>query len=568
MTLKHFLLISIACIATLLPQITLAERGRDGQVSILYSQAPSILNPYLAGGIKDVEAASLILEPLARYDGSGTMVPWLAETIPTVGNGGVRADMTAITWRLRDGLTWSDGTPVTSQDIRFTWAYCTAEGGGCSQLAKFDGITNITTPDQRTAVITFDAPKPFPYATFVGAQTPIIQSAQFADCLGPAAPQCTQANFNPIGTGPYRVKEFRPNDTVLYEANPAYRDSARPAFETVLIKGGVEVDTAARAVLETGQFDYAWNLQLPPDVLRNLARSGDGQIVSAFGTLVERLALNRTDPSMTHGEARSTRKHPHPILSDPSVRQALSMAINRQVLVEIGYGDAGRPSCNILPAPAIYASKANETCLTPDMEGARVLLDQAGWLPGADGIRAKDGTRLRLLFQTASNPVRQNFQDMIKQWWRDIGVETELRSIDPSVFFGSDPASPDTFQKFFADVQMFANKFDGTDPEAYMAGWGCNKIPSPENQWQGINVPRYCDEAYDRLIADLRQTATLEERAAIARAMNDRLVQSYTVVPLVDRGRVSGHVGSLGGVVMNPWDSELWNIAEWYRKGD
>ncbi|MEQ9257758.1 MAG: peptide ABC transporter substrate-binding protein [Roseovarius sp.] len=547
----------------------LAERGADGQVNILYWQAPSILNPYLSGGTKDIEAASLVLEPLARYDETGKMLPWLVDEIPTVENGGVAEDLTSITWRLSEGLTWSDGTALTSADVKFTWEYCTAEGGGCAQVEKYGGIESIETPDARTVVIRFDGPKPFPYTAFVGAQAPILQQAQFAECLGPKAPECTEANFAPIGTGPFTVTEFRPNDVVVFAANEAYRDPEKPAFATALLKGGGDATAAGRAVLETGEFDYAWNLQLAPDVLANMESAGKGRVVSGFGTLVERIMINLTDPSSEHGERRSTRDHPHPFLTDKAVRQALSMAIDRELLVEIGYGDAGRVTCNILPAPEIYASTANEACKTQDLEGARALLEDAGWTDAdGDGIREKDGVRLSLLFQTSTNAVRQDFQALIKQWWSEIGVETELRNIDASVFFGGDPGSPDTFQKFYADVQMFAGNFDGTDPESYMASWHCDKIPAPENQWQGANIPRHCDPAYDALVTEMQRTGEIEKRAQIAKEMNDMLMQGYVMLPLVDRGRVSAHALSLGGVVLNTWDSELWNAADWHRLGE
>jgi len=544
-----------------------AERGSDGQLGLLYWQAPSILNPYLSGGTKDVEAASLVLEPLARYDQTGTIVAWLAERVPTVENGGVARDLSAITWVLREGLVWSDGTPVTSEDIRFTWQYCTADGGGCAQAEKFAGIVAVDTPDARTAVVRFDGPRPFAYTAFVGALSPILQKAQFADCLGPRAPTCTRANFRPTGTGPFVVTEFRPNDVILYEANPRYRDPDKPAFARVTIKGGGDATAAARAVLETGEFDYAWNLQIDPHVLGNMAAAGKGRVVSAFGTLVERLVLNLTDPAPEHGPRRSTRDHAHPILSDRQVRRALSLAIDRALLVEIGYGAAGRVSCNIVPAPEIYASTANEDCRKQDIDGARDLLDAAGWTDSdGDGVRDKDGLALSLVFQTSTNAVRQDFQALIKQWWSEIGVATELHGIDAGVFFGSDPGSPDTFQKFHADVQMFAGAFDGTDPEPYLASWRCDRVPAPENQWQGANIPRYCDPAYDGLSDAMQRSGDPGERAELARAMNDMLVQDYVLLPLVDRGRVSAHADSLGGVVMNPWDSELWNIADWHRR--
>ncbi|MFK7938919.1 MAG: peptide ABC transporter substrate-binding protein [Roseovarius sp.] len=548
-----------------LAHTAMAERGADGQVNIIYWQAPSIMNPYLSGGIKEIEAASLVLEPLVRYDQTGTMVPWLVDTVPTVQNGGVSADLTTITWTLSDGITWSDGTPLTAQDVKFTWEYCTAEGGGCAQIEKFGAIASIDTPDAQTIVVQFNGPKPFPYTAFVGAEAPILQAAQFADCMGAAAPTCTEQNFAPIGTGPFVVSEFRPNDVIQFEANPNYRDPAKPAFAKVLLKGGGKVDAAARTVLETGEFDYAWNLQLAPDVLNRMASGGKGQLVQGFGTLVERIMINLSDPSADLGAERSTVKHAHPILSDKAVRQALSMAIDRPLLVEIGYGDAGRVTCNVVPAPEIYASSANDACATPDVAGANALLDAAGWAMGPDGVRVKDGTRLSLEFQTATNAVRQDFQALIKDWWRKIGVETELRHIDAAVFFGSDAASPDTFQKFFADVEMYANKFDGTDPEAYLSRWQCNQIPSPENQWQGNNMPRYCDAAYDALVAEMQGTGDLMTRADLAKRMNDMLMQDFVILPLVDRGRVSAHANTLGGVILNTWDSELWNIADWHR---
>ncbi|MBT8424215.1 MAG: peptide ABC transporter substrate-binding protein, partial [Silicimonas sp.] len=182
-----------------------------------------------------------------------------------------------------------------------------------------------------------------------------------------------------------------------------------------------------------------------------------------------------------------------------------------------------------------------------------------------NGVRDKDGVEISILYQTSTNAVRQDFQALIKQWWAEIGIETELKNIDASVFFGGDPGSPDTFQKNFADVEMFANNFDGTDPEAYMANWACDQAPQPDNQWQGNNMMRFCSEEYDALIAEMAGTGDIEERARLAKAMNDMLMQEYVIIPLVYRGRVSARSNDLGGVIINSWDSELWNAADWYR---
>ena len=516
-----------------------AQQGRDGELRILYWQAPSLLNPYLSAGIKDIEAASLVLEPLARLSPDGEMLPWLAQDIPTLENGGVSADLTQITWRLKPGLTWSDGSALTARDVQFTFEYCTAPGGGCAQKDKFRGLIAVDTPDDLTAVLLFDAPRPYPYGPFVGPQAPILQAAQFAECLGPRAPGCSAQNFAPIGTGPYIVADFRPNDAVQFAMNPVFRDTDKPAFASVLFKGGTDATAAGRTVLETGEFDYAWNLQLAPEVLDAMAARGKGQIVTAFSTLVERMTFNFTDPDPALGDTRATKAHPHPALSDLAVRRALAMALDREVMTQIGYGTSGRTTCNILPAPPI------------DTDG--------------DGVRQRGAAHLRFTFQTSTNAVRQNFQLLAKEWWRQIGVDTQLRHINASIFFGGDPGSSDTMQKFFADIQMYAGASDGPDPESYLAAWACGRAPSPENDWQGSNVARWCDPAYDALLDELYQTAGLTERAEIARSLNDMLVQNDVVIPLVDRGRVSAHANTLGGVQINAWDSELWNIADWYR---
>lgn len=564
MKIKSVLLGAVA--ATALAPAAFAERGSDGNVNVIYWQAPSILNPYLSSGTKDIESSSLVIEPLGRYDPTGALVPYLAEEIPTVENGGVSEDLTSITWKLKPGLKWSDGSPVTSADVKFTADYCMHPEGGCAQLAKFEGISSIDLIDDLTVKVNFSEPKPNPYGAFMGGQSPILQKAQFENCMGAKAPECTDANFGPIGTGPFVVTDFRPNDVISMVANPNYRDPAKPAFATLTFKGGGDATAAGRAVLETGEFDYAWNLQLAPDVIAKMEEAGKGKTVAAFGSLVERIEMNMTDPSpsLPEGE-RSTAKHPHPALSELAVRKALSMAIDRELLVEIGYGKAGRATCNLVPAPAMYASD-NTDCLTQDIEGAKALLEEAGWKVGAGGIREKDGVKLSLLYQTSTNAVRQDFQALIKQWWSEIGVETELRNISGSVFFGGDPGSPDTFQKFYADVEMYANNFDGTDPEAYLAQHTCEKAPRPETQWQGENINRFCDPEYDKLVAELGKTGILSERGAIAKKLNEMLTKdSYVVVPLVDRGRVSAHSNTLGGVVLNTWDSELWNAADWYR---
>ncbi|MEL6402975.1 MAG: peptide ABC transporter substrate-binding protein [Chloroflexota bacterium] len=539
-------------------------------LNILYWQAVSIMNPYLSGGTKDIEAASLVLEPLARYDETGSLVAWLAAEVPTIENGGISEDLLTITWTLQEGLEWSDGTPVTSADVVFSYDYCVTPETGCAGLDQFAGVASVEAVDDLTVVVTFEAPTPFPYQAFVGPTSPVIQAAQFADCVGAAAQGCTDQNFFPIGTGPFVVEEFSANDVVVYVDNENYRVEGQPFFDRVVFSGGGDAETAARSVLETGENDYAWNLQISPELLNNMAMDGVGTVVVSFGTSVERLYLNQTNPDPALGDDRSVYmdgENVHPFLTDPAVWQAMSMAIDREIIATELYGAAGLATCNVLPAPAAYASTANDGCLVQDIDGANAMLDEAGYADtDGDGVReTADGVPLEVLYQTSTNAVRQDTQILIQDWWSQIGISTELRNIDAGVFFGGDPASPDTYGKFYADIEMFTSSAVGTDPQAYFNNWTCGQVSGPDNNFLSGNISRWCSPEYDALLAELADTVGIEARGEISKQLNDLIVQGGSLIPLVHRGDVSAHANSLEGVRMNSWDSELWNIAEWTR---
>ncbi len=546
-------------------------RGTAGRVTILYWQAPSNLNPYQSGGTKELDTSSVVIEPLARIDENGKFVPALAAEIPTIENGGVAEDFTSITWKLREGVLWSDGTPFTADDVVFTAEYCGDEATGCSLVNFFSAIDTIEATDDTTVVITFAEPRPYPYEAFVTSASPILQRAQFENCVGAAAAQCTDENFMPIGTGPFVVTEFRSNDSVLYTANENYRDPNKPSFSEVFLKGGGSAEDAARAVLETDEADYAWNLQVAPEVLNAMELAGNGKVSSAFSTSLERILINFTNNDPDLGDDRSLYldgDNPHPFLADKAVRQALSMAIDRITLTEIGYGPAGNPVCNIVTNPPAVVSTANDDCLTQDIEGANALLDEAGIVDtDGDGVREKDGVPLVILYQTSTNAVRQQYQALIKQYWAEIGVETELRNIDASVFFGGDPNSPDTYAKFYADVEMYTTGSQTPDWQAQLGNYTKNEIPGPDNSWGTSNVPRYFNQDYDDLFATLESTADPDERNELVKQLNDMLVQDYVMIPITQRGSVSAWGNDLLGVRHNGWDSELWNIADWTRSG-
>ena len=540
------------------------------EVTILYWQAASILNPYLSSGTKDNDASAIVLEPLANFGPDGSLVPVLATEIPSPANGGISDDLTAITWTLRDDVVWSDGTPFTSDDVVFTYEYCTHPEGGCVQSDEFVGIVSVEAMGMHQVTVTFDAPKPYPFLPFVAQTTPILQKAQFGECLGANMAACSDANFGPIGTGPFMVEEFRPNDVVSYVRNPNFRDAAmgKPAFDRVIFKGGGDAESAARAVLETGEADYAWNLQIAPAVLDAMEAAGNGQVAVAFGQAIETIWINPTDVSPDNPDRSvwmADGSNAHPFLSNHTIRQALSMAIDTNIIAEQLYGRSGKATCNFINSPAAAVSM-NTSC-DQDIAAANAMLDEAGIMDtNGDGFREYDGHELRVQYQTSTNAVRQNTQALIKQWWSEIGVDTELRNIDAAVYFGGDPASPDTFQKFYSDTEMYTTGSSSPDMEGFLGNYRCGEAPTPDNNWTGSNTPRFCNAEYDEILIELSGTAGQADRAALVVRLNDLLVMEGALIPLVYRSSAaSAYHNSLGGVDMNGWDSEMWNIEDWYR---
>ena len=557
------LLLLVACLN---PQ---SDGGGDKDLTLLYWQAPSLPFPYLAAGVKDRDAGAIPLEPLAKFDPQGQLVPTLAEAIPTVENGGVSPDFMSITWRLRENLKWSDGSPLTARDVAFTWRYCTHPETGCLNSGAFADIASLDVVDDLTVQISFSAPQSYPYTAFVGTGSPVISAAQFADCIGAAAQDCAEQNANPLGTGPYRIVEFTPNQQATYQRNPFYRGET-PYFDRVTLKGGGDAATAARAVLVTGDADYAWNLQLEPDQLAEMEAAGMGTVASAFASTVERIAVNQTNPDPALGNNRSEYldgHNPHPFLTFTPIPHAMSLAIDRVAISEQLYGFAGRPTCNLIAGPPRYVSTANDQCLTQNIAAANQLLDHNGVVDtDGDGVREYNGIPLRITYQTTANAVREKTQSLIQDWWRQIGIETELLQHDAGVFFGGDPVADakDTYRRFFADVQMYATG-PGIDPQSHLREHLCRRIPTLENNWATGNVVRSCNPQYDELFAQLSQSNSPTQRETLVKQLNDIQVQNYYQIPLVNRGVVSAHSKSLLGVRLNNWDSELWNIAEWRR---
>jgi peptide/nickel transport system substrate-binding protein len=548
------------------------KRGAGDTVRILYWQAPTILNAHLAAGTKDFDAARLILEPLAGIGAEGVPVPALAAEIPTVANGGVSKDLTTVTWKLRKDVKWSDGTPFTADDVVFTYDYCADKATACATASSFAGIKSVEAVDPATVKVTFATPTTNPYRIFVSTQGYILQKKQFGACIGAKASTdsaCQAANNAPIGTGPYKLKDFKSGDTVLYSINDNYRDADKPFFKEVLFKGGGDATSAARAAFQTGDTDYAWNLQVEWAVLDQLAKTGGKAVlVNTPGANVERIMFQAADPSPEAGDKRGEPDTKHPFFQDKNVRQALAMAIDRKTMAEQLYGQTGDPTCELITTdPFISPSKVYggiRKC-EPDIEGAKKLLDAAGWKPGPDGIRVKDGKKFKVTFNTSTNTLRQKEQALVKDAWAAIGVDTELKNVSATVFFSTDASNNDTTGKFFNDVQMYTNNYSQPDPTDYLCDFTTSQISAKANAWRGPNNIRYSNPEYDKLCTALRGESDDAKRKDIVLKMNDLLMTDYYVVPLISRKRVSAIAKDLKGVKGTPWDSEMWDIADWTK---
>jgi peptide/nickel transport system substrate-binding protein len=535
--------------------------NKTDTLRLIYYQGPTILNPHLAAGIKDYDASRIFYEPLATYNSQGEMILFLAKEAPTVENGGLAKDGTSVTWKLKEGVKWHDGKPFTADDVVFTYEYLSNPKVGATTLATYKGVKSVEAVDPATVKITFTAPSPSWNLPFVGQQGMIIPRhvfEQFANEKAREAP----ANLKPVGTGPFMVTEFKPGDLILADAFADYWDKGKPYFKHLMLKGGGDATSAARAVMQTSEADYAYDARVEAKVMKELVAAGKGKIITDVGPYVERILLNYADPVKETDGERASLKNPHPFFTDVKVREAFKLAIDRKTIAEQLYGGQGVPTCNYLIVPPQYASKST-TC-DYDLEKAKSLLDQAGWKVGNDGVRAKGGVKMSVVFQTSVSSVRQKTQEIIKQALESIGVKVQLKSIDGNIFFSGDPANPDTFGHFYADMEEYNDGGFSPDPAAYMRGWTCAEAAQKANQWAGKNYTRYCSKEYDKLFDDASKELDPQKRAALFVQMNDLLVQKdVAVITIVNRLKVGAVSNNIIGVVLTAWDGDPWMIKDW-----
>ncbi|WP_332695811.1 peptide ABC transporter substrate-binding protein [Bosea sp. (in: a-proteobacteria)] len=536
------------------------KAGGGGPLKILLWQAPTLLNPHFASGTKDQIAGRIFFEPLAGWDKEGNLTPQLAAEVPTRANGGLSEDGKVVTWKLKQGVKWHDGKPFTADDVVFTWEYAADPATAAYTTGSYTNI-KVEKVDDHTVKVIFKEATPFWADPFVGVVGQILPKHHFGEYKG-AKSREAPANLKPVGTGPYKFAEFKPGDILTGTRNEDYHVKNQPHFDTIEVKGGGDAVSAARAVLQTGEFDYAWNLQVEDEVLKRMETGGRGKVSAVASGDIEFIILNTTDPWTEVDGERSSVKTKHPTLSDPKVRQAFNLLIDRDSIQKFIYGRGGRATASFVNEPKQFRSQKLKYEFNVDK--ANKILDDAGYKRGADGIREKDGKKLKYVYQTSINAPRQKTQAIIKQACQKAGIDLELKSVTASVFFSSDVANPDTYTKLYVDIEMYTTTQPQPDPERFLNQFTSWEIANKENKWLGRNVSRYSDPAADEAYKAAQKELDPAKRAALLIKVDEIFCEANVILPLLSRTRVAASVTNLVHD-HSGWDVDTWNVAAWYR---
>ena len=549
-------------------------RGQGGTLTLLYFQAPTVVNPHLSPGTKDLSASRITYEPLASFDKDGDLVPILAAEIPSLENGQVAADGRSVTWNLKQDIKWGDGESFTADDVLFTYQYIMNPDVKSSSAGSYSDVESVEALDDHTIKVNFKQPTAAWDTPFVGPFGMIIPRHIFEEYNGANFAEAP-ANLEAIGTGAYFVSEYRKEDVliiggnavstvkIIYEINPYYREPNKPFFRKVELQGGGDLNLAGQAAREAS-VDFAWNLALPEETLAGIESGGKMRVVAPPSAFVERIMINFTDPNKETADGeRSSLQFPHPFLSDLQVRRAMAMAIDREAIAA-PYGRGGQLTTNILIEPSFFSSSKNAFEYNP--QKAAALLEEAGWVDGnEDGVREKDGVELRLVFQTSIQPLRQAAQEQVKKDLEAVGFAVELKQVDASIFLGPPKDTTDTRRQFYTDLEEFAFSNKSPDPAAYMAAWVCDQAAQKENDWSLPNWSRYCNPEFDTLFHQATAELDPEKRAELFVRMNELLIEDVAVIPLVNTTQPMAISVDIKGYDATPWDVEVWKIADWYK---
>lgn len=527
-----------------------AAAPRHGGTIVFAAQEPETLHHFRSTGSQtNALVYRLAVEGLTAVAPTGAPRAVLAADVPTIANGGVRLEpdgTMSVRWTLRPDLRWSDGTPLTSADVRFTWRSVMTDLRATTREG-YELISDIDTPDERTAVVRYRAIDAA-YANRFDAVLPrhVLEGATEA-----AVAAYSRA---PLGTGPFRITEFASGDHVTAERNERYRVAGRPYLDRVIFRFVASVE-AAKEQLRAGEVDAAGSLSEADAVA--LEADPAISVTSVPSPSVETLAFNLMRP----GSATD----PHPVLGDVSVRRALVYATPKALIVDkLLYGRT-RPGTSEIPIGWAAPGSLAQESFDPDR--ASRLLDEAGWRRADDGVRAKGGTRLSLrVVSTTGNKLREQIEQVLVDAWRAIGVELRIANVPSAVLTGS-WASSGVRKRGDFDLLLAQAGLGVTspDPQSYLSQrHRCDAIPRAENSGAGANYERFCDARVDRLLDEAGRMLDRERRRDLYGEVLGILNERAMAIWLYDRGRYDAFRTRVVGYAANGWDVATWNASDWY----
>lgn len=532
------------------PPATATVGPAGGIVTVGLYQEPDNLNPYLAVQTASRLVRQITLEGLLKADPSGSYVPGLAEEVPTVENGGISADGLTITYKLKSGLTWSDGDPVTSADVKFTWDLIMDPASKVNSQTGYNKIASVATPDDTTVIVTFKE-------LYAAA----LSLFSIKDAVLPAhvlqGKPLDGAEFNrlPEGTGPFMITEWNSADSIIADRNPNYREAGKPILDRIVFKI-IPSNEVGSAQIRSGEIDILWNLteaQIP-----EFEQIADIALQVTPSSNIEYLGLNLS--------ARGTADpgQPHPILGDKAVREALAAAIDRTPIVN----DLLNGKSEVATSPIGLGWAAPEGIQVPpyDPEKSKSLLEAAGWTDSdGDGIREKGGAKLSLeISAPAGSQLRELSEQLLQEQFKAVGIDLVINNVPAATLFGN-WAENGKLKRGDFDIAMDTWGAD-LDPDDFLSTlFTSDQIPTAANDGAGWNFFRVQDPALDKAIADGRASLDQNVRKAAYKTAAERIAANIIYIPLYKRSVIDAFRSTVSGQAPNPWSEFTWNAQDWSR---
>ena len=516
-----------------------------GTLRVALWQEPDSLNYYFSTQTVNRITTFMVMEGLAAYNPDGSYRPVLAAEMPTQQNGGVSADGRTVTWKLKPGITWSDGQPLTSDDVVFTYRVLMDAGNPVASRAIYVIIDTITAPDPTTVVVTYKSI----FAAYQAA-FPVVLPAHVFN--GQTNIDKHPFNRAPIGTGPWVFKSWASGDTLIFDRNPRFREAGKPLLDEVIYK----ITPSREASIQTfkvGDIDVLWNL-IEANIPEFEAMS-DASIDPVPSPSTERLHLN---VSCSSGPRQGDPACPHPVLADARVRQAIELGIDKQSLVDqllLGKARVATSSIVGFFDPELPPSEYNP-------EKARQMLDAAGWQAGTDGIRSKDRVSAHIaISSTTGDAIREQSEQLIQEEMKVIGIELEVKNASSPVLLGTWGGNG-LAARGGHDIGMWATSFN-PDPQSGLTAYMSDQIPSDRSP-SGGNWWRLQDPELDKMIADAGTILDDQARKPAYKAIADRMNVDKVVIPLYRRLSVNARKNYVQGWQTNVWDALSWNSKDWW----